>query len=92
MYTVEKCALKWLKMTLTGPNVTFLPFLGECQQVGLQDVVLTYVGALDNTLKFSFLAKLHLSCENQLLLYKYKKKNPKIPSESVEIINFVKHA
>ena len=45
-------------------------------------------GALDNILKFSFLSKFHLSGKNWLLIYKYKKKNSKIPSKSEEIINF----
>ena len=29
-----------------------------------------------------FLAEFHLSCKMQLLIYKYKKKNSKIPSEN----------
>ena len=37
-----------------------------------------------------FLTKCHLSCKNELLIYKYKKKNSKIPSKSEEIINFFK--
>ena len=32
-------------------------------------------GALDNILKFSFLAKYHLSGKIWLLIYKYKEKN-----------------
>ena len=39
-------------------------------------------GALDNILKFYFLAEFHLSCKMQLLIYEYKKKNSKIPSEN----------
>ena len=34
------------------------------------------------------LAKFHLSGKNWLLIYKYKKKNSKIPSKCEEIINF----
>ena len=45
-------------------------------------------GALDNNLKFFFLSKFHISGKNWLLIYKYKKKNSKIPSKSEEIINF----
>ena len=39
-------------------------------------------------LEIFFLAKLYLSCKNGLPIYKYKKKNSKIPSESEEIIYF----
>ena len=39
-------------------------------------------------IKMFFLAKFHLSWKNWLLIYKYKKKNSKIPSKSEEIINF----
>ena len=45
-------------------------------------------GALDNISKIFFLSKFHWSGENWLLIYKYKKKNSKIPSKSEEIINF----
>ena len=38
-------------------------------------------GALDN-FDISFLAEFHLSCKMQLLIYEYKKKNSKIPSEN----------
>ena len=36
--------------------------------------------------KIFFLGEFHLSCKKWLLIYKYKKKNSKIP-EIVEIIN-----
>ena len=39
-------------------------------------------------LKIVFLAKFHLSWKNWLLIYKYEKKNSKIPFKSEEIINF----
>ena len=39
-------------------------------------------GALDNILEILFLAEFHLSCKMQLLIYEYKKKNSKIPSEN----------
>ena len=38
-------------------------------------------GALDN-FEILFLAEFHLSCKMQLLIYEYKKKNSKIPSEN----------
>ena len=43
-----------------------------------------FKGALDNILKFYFWLNFiyHVQCKMQLLIYKYKKKNSKIPSEN----------
>ena len=43
---------------------------------------------LDNILKFSFCLNFIYQVKNWLLIYKYKKKNSKIPSKSEEIIHF----
>ena len=45
-------------------------------------------GGIGQYFEILFLAEFHLSCKMQLLIYEYKKKNSKIPSENEEIINF----
>ena len=42
----------------------------------------TFKGALDDILKFYFWLNFIESCKMQLLIYEYKKKNSKIPSEN----------
>ena len=51
-------------------------------------ISLTFKVALDNIFEIFFFAEFHLSCKMLLIIYKYKKKNSKNPSESEEIAFF----